>query len=252
MGDKNEIKAYRIPYDIDIWWDGGCGGSDRLPDDLGKSVLFSVSDYGTAYLCPEGPDKSWRIYVDSFGFARHFTALPGGKEDTRWHIGGWPNFTDVLSCGLGVDPSLASSLGLMGQCKSGDGRLPTMFEGLSFEVGGRTLVFEDGTFSLNGRSGECWLAEYWIDEQGIPRTERRTEKMDSEGYYCSTPVITIATAAEFRLMVEFLKRESAFVSGIQGQAIRMAIAVFERTTLMLEEMDSFEASCRNYFLRGGT
>lgn len=154
------IATHRIPYDIDVLWDGGCGGRYLVPDSFGDEV-----------------------------------------------------------------------------------RLLTVFEGLNFKVGERTLVFEEGAVILKEPHSACWGADYWIDGDGIARAKRWEEKEDGEGYYHWIKITTMATAEEFRSVVEFLRKEIAFVGGIQKQAVRMAIGVFERAARMLDEIETFEGAC---------
>jgi len=106
-----EIRLIKIPYDIDVLWDGGCEGADLWGDGYGEHVNLLISDSGSAYVCPEGRFKDWRIYVDRTGRPWRIPLVPGMKKGSESEPkDASQKCSDIIACGLKHSPQLEESL----------------------------------------------------------------------------------------------------------------------------------------------
>lgn len=148
-----EITTYRIPYDIDVFWDGGCESGDLWDDRYGDEVKLLVSDSGSAYICPEGDHNSWRIYVTPQGDAWRLPMTTNGRtgsEDPPRDASA--KFGDILACGLDTAPDLEVVLqGLFDQNRPTPPiHLASAFSGYEVEaLNGWTISFQGADILLS-------------------------------------------------------------------------------------------------------
>ena len=97
----SSISEYRIPYDVDYTWDGGCNGKDLFKDEYGMTMrLLFVSSNDSAYICPENYRGQFRIYIDSKGHGWSLEKWPNVRYVSYVEAPSANKVKDMLACAI--------------------------------------------------------------------------------------------------------------------------------------------------------
>lgn len=250
-----EITTFKIPYDIDILWDGGCEAGDLWDDRYGDEVMLLVSDSGSAYVCPEGSRNDWRIYVTPQGEAWRLPMTTDGRtqsEKPPWDASA--KLGDILACGLGTAPDLEAVLqGLFDQSRPAPPmHLASVFSGHEVEASyGWTISFQGADILLNKDSSSNTA----IYMRGIPFITFSRDVLDC-GPAPSEWLIMEETCNEVResyipqeddireLFDEITEEPLDHSTPYERAAIGAARVVLEAGLATIAQIREFEAACK--------
>jgi len=251
-----EISNFRIPYDVDILWDGGCGSDDWWGDGYGERVNLLISDSGSAYLCPEGDREDWRIYVTPQGSAWRLPMVPdgyGSSEDPPWEADS--KYGDILACGISTVPGLEEALlELYGESRAAPARgLAVAFSGTEIDLrNGWSLAFDGAEMSLSTNRGR----QTSINVSGASlithaRTTEECRAVPSEWFLydircedvrrTEVPDVNRARSKFERILDASLQTATPYARMV----IIAARALFEAGARATAEIWEFEATCRS-------
>jgi|GEM_PF-1599212 len=227
----------KIPYDVDFQWNDGCGGKDIWTDEAGTSVSMLVSSSGSAYVCPEGRDGFWRIYVDSYGQAYELGRWPRPSSRDYDISDASKEFGEVLACaGIEHLPARQCRMTALHGMRSGlEVALPAGF-GIDGVYDWSVAFDEDEMVLKNEHNWD----RFYVDAVPIVSNTYEPDVEHDHGvieYYEPTDRETLIDIAW--QMGRYAER----TAGLEHGALDLAAGIFERACRTTLEIDAFEAAC---------
>ncbi len=247
--------VYRIPYDLDPLWDDGCEGTDVWPDSYGKQVLILLSDTGSAYICPERMDNKWRIFMGPGGRAWKLLGWPANEEDNAYEsVDAGAQAAEILSCALRSSPEMGPTVRSMvdGSFFNSNPGLPIMLRGMEIALSRESwrkwrLVADSGRLELS-----CGSKKYVVDEVPIAASWEEYCDVDPEWNVVACERdnnVYRFLAEDMKEVTELLATKLLHANGAERVAVEIALMAFERGWANVQEIERFEAACREALSR---
>ena len=243
-----DIKTLKVPYDIDTFWNDGCGGSDWFKDKYGKNVNFVLDSSGAIYICPENPSDLWRIYYNPLGNEVEMQGFPASESFDVGSSFGSPELEDIIDC-LRYS---GSGSGLWNRIYNGYdhpsenqlSELSSMLRNYEMKFDKYRLEFDalkKIKFSINGG--------YSLEiEETPPAYFIKIGEVcggDTMSICAPTKDVALATVNQIKSAIKILQKYYKKSNGIEMYALETAIKMFGQSIQIKKDLNKYETICRD-------